>query len=264
VKLAPTALARRAILAAVAGELTPAEILHRARWVYATCLTYQDRGEVVARILPVEHGGLIDTTRMPFSTAFVRPDRFRFEWAEAEVGPEVEWERALILWNAEGVRSSWSLGAGVESHETVHAPIGAFTGVSDGSAYTVPTLLIPGGTGRDSLKADGFALRGRAVIGDRECYELHRSNDLGTRTLWLGCADFLLRRVFETCEIDGAKMEELLKSADVEVERDFPTFRDESTTTYEPIVDAPIDPERFEAPAEWPRAGPRPRPERAS
>jgi len=238
----------------VVDQFSPAEILRRARWVYASCLAYQDRGEVVTRIAPVEQKGLVDAGRMPFSTAFVRPDRFRFEWAEAEAGPENEWQRALILWNAEGVRSSWSLGAAVESHATVHDPLHAHTGVSHCAALTVPTLLIPGGMGRDPLADDGVTVRGRAHVGDRDCFELRKSHELGTSALWIDCAAFLLRRIVETDELDRAALEKLLKSTGVELEPDFPALRSETTTTYEPLVDVPIEEERFAAPAEWPLA----------
>jgi hypothetical protein len=238
----------------VVDQFSPAEILRRSRWVYSSCLAYQDRGEVVTRIAPVEQERLVDTGRMPFSTAFVRPDRFRFEWAEAEVGPEEERQRALILWNADGVRSSWSLGAAVESHHTVHDPIRANTGVSAGSAYTVPTLLIPGGTGRDPLTDDGVALRGRTHVRERDCFELRRSHELGTSTLWIDCADFLLRRIVENNELGRAALEELLKSTGVELEPDLPALRSETTTSYEPLVDVPIEEARFAAPAVWPLA----------
>jgi hypothetical protein len=246
------------MLASMAGELTAAEILERARWVYANCRTYQDRGEVVGRIAPMEEGGHAHTTRTPFSTAFVRPDRFRFEWADAEVGPEDEWHRALVLWNADGVRSSWSLGSEVQTHGSVHEPIGANAGVSHGASHIVPTLLMPGVKAWGPLAADGYIVRGRARIGSRECFELQATHDRGSSTLWIDCEDFLLRRVDETHDFDRAEIEELRRSARIELERDASPFRSESTTTYEPIVDASIDPERFSEPAEWPRAGRRP------
>jgi hypothetical protein len=162
------------------------------------------------------------------------------------------------------VRSSWSLGASVESHESVHAPIDSFAGVSDGASCTIPKLLIPGGSGREPLDAHGVALLGRARLGERECYELRTTNDHGTTTLWIDCASFLLRRIAEAREYDRPAIQEMLKDTDVQLERDSPGFRSESTTTYEPVMDAPIEPERFAAPAEWPRAGRQPEPPPAS
>jgi len=82
--------------------------------------------------------------------------------------------------------------------------------------------------------------------------------------LWIDCEDFLLRRVDETHDYDRAEIEELRRSADVEIEREARPFRSESSTTFEPIVDAPIDPEHFSEPADWPRAGRRLKPRPAS
>jgi hypothetical protein len=53
-------------------------ILGRCRETYATCASYRDTGLVrTVMTAPIEHTSVIH-----FRTAFVRPDRFRFEFEQ--------------------------------------------------------------------------------------------------------------------------------------------------------------------------------------
>ena len=251
-------------------EPTPAEILARFRNAYATCRSYQDTGVVTTVFLHDEPIPRRRTTKRPFSTAFVRPDRFRFEWAEAAVGPESEWKRMLILWNGDGLRSSWTIEPGIRDHESLHSAIGGATGVSGGSAYTVPTLLIPGGKGRDPLAAEDGLLRGCERLGECECFVLESPGR--AKTLWIGRDDFLIRRIDKSHRFDDAwrererqSFEEALRSSTTpeqravwqqaleRVSKPWKPFRLDETTTYEPVVDEEIEPDRFETPDAWPR-----------
>ncbi len=56
---------------------TAAQILARMDKVYANCKSYRDTG--VVKIVFAETDGSHHTVKRPFATAFVRPDRFRFE-----------------------------------------------------------------------------------------------------------------------------------------------------------------------------------------
>jgi len=256
-------------------ELTPAEILARAREVYATCRTYRDEGVVVTRTVHLDAAHR-HTSRKPFWTDFVRPDRFRFEWAEATVGDEREWRRHLILMDERGVRAN---GCGQEELcevDGVHRAIAGATGVSGGSAYTVPTLLLPGGSGRDPLPAsESVTPCGRQRVDGHECFGLeHAHREGGKQVLWIGCTDFLLRRIDQEQVFDERvfaqlrkTMEEHAKAASTDEQRRIsasalehfertkvPPFRTETVTSYEPVVDASIERERFGEPAAWARS----------
>jgi outer membrane lipoprotein-sorting protein len=57
-------------------ELTSEEILDRMVEAYSSCKTYQDSG--VVKTIFIQNGGE-RVVEKRFTTAFVRPDRFRFE-----------------------------------------------------------------------------------------------------------------------------------------------------------------------------------------
>ena len=62
---------------AMADDLTAHEILSRMKKVYENAQTYRDKGLVKMVIRFPER---VRTVKKPFSTAFIRPGRFRFEF----------------------------------------------------------------------------------------------------------------------------------------------------------------------------------------
>ncbi|OYW01307.1 MAG: hypothetical protein B7X11_04125 [Acidobacteria bacterium 37-65-4] len=125
--------------ASAAPDPQPAkEILARTAQVYAECASYRDTGSVVTTF---HTGDGTSTRELSFSTAFVRPDRFHFEYAEegsSTGAPE------YVIWRHGGeVRSWWDLRPGVKKEDSLNMALAAATGVSAGSAHTVPSLLMP-------------------------------------------------------------------------------------------------------------------------
>ena len=77
-----------------------AEILGRIREAYAECESYQDEGDVTT-VFFLEDGERSTHVR-PFTTAFVRPDRFRFEFrSRFESGPVRADEHSFVVWTDE-------------------------------------------------------------------------------------------------------------------------------------------------------------------
>jgi hypothetical protein len=160
------------------------------------------------------------------------------------------------------VRSTWTIQEGVSVHDSVHAAIGCATGVSGGTAYTVPTLLVPGGTGRDPLDAGEVEHVGRRDLEGRECLLLRRTDRTGSKTLWIGCADHLLHRIEDEKVFDEQVLRELQARAQA-YHRSLPpeermleegresdgsrAFRTRSVTSYRPVIDGPIDARPFES-----------------
>src|SRR5438477_379323 len=68
------------------------DVLDRMAKTYAGCKSYHDSG-VVKTVFVQANGNR--TVEKPFTTAFVRPDRFRFEYKEKEGGGP---ERRYIVW----------------------------------------------------------------------------------------------------------------------------------------------------------------------
>ena len=80
--------------------LSAGEILERMATAYAKCKTYQDSGCVMT--IFVRNDGE-HTDRKPFSTAFVRPTRFRFEFKSSHDGQK--WHRYIVWADGADVRT---------------------------------------------------------------------------------------------------------------------------------------------------------------
>ena len=198
--------------------------------VYAGCRSYRDAGEV--RTAVVTDGGRAGSDR-PFTTVFVRPERFRFQFTDPGLG---ERSSSYIVWSdGTEVRSWWDAKPGVRQPGSLQAALAPAAGISGGSSVRVPGLLMPASLGEGPLLVtpesieDGtdrgvtcFRIRGRTR---KTPYTL----SMGARvltvkdesvTLWIDRATFLLRKVQET--------------------RTFDTYTSESTTTYTPEVNVEI------------------------
>src|SRR5947209_15674711 len=117
--------------------MTPDEILGAMAEVYATCPTYRDSGQVVTHFFDPGSDRPKRTSVRPFETAFVRPDRFRFEYRNRykDDGP---WYRHIVWAKGGDVRMWWDVRTGVEYPDSLGMAIAAATGVSGGSAHVVP------------------------------------------------------------------------------------------------------------------------------
>ena len=185
---------------------------------YAEARSYADLGVVTIRF---ELGGTPYEIRRPFRTAFVRPDRFRFEFYEdAGVGPAQHY----IVWQ-EGERvATYSLARRAATRqESLGSAIAGGTGISGGSAHAIPTLLLPGMFADDwrvvdleePTLADGATIVGRDWRGETERITI----DPGT---------LLIRRIEES----PRRLRDTLVT---------------QTITYQPLVDVALLPEELAA-----------------
>jgi hypothetical protein len=225
--------------------MSPEQILAAMAEVYAECGSYRDRGQIVTRFV---HDSDPFTTIKQFTTAFVRPGRFRFEYREEE--------RRYIVWAGSGeVLTWWDLVRRLEQPESLGLALAGATGVSGGSARTVPALLLARELGewRLSYLEEVISL-GDERLDDITCYRLQgwdppspedpaaaeeflrvtgqppeRAVD-GPLTLWIDRGTFLLRRIEEQVHYE--------------------TYRTETVTTYEPAMGVTIgeDELRFDPP----------------
>jgi hypothetical protein len=226
--------------------MNPEQILAALTAVYAQCSSYRDSGKVVTRFIYVDDNNPPFTSVKPFSTAFVRPDSFRFEYQD-------EHGRYLVWANGEVVRTWWDVTAKLGEEESLEMALGVATGVSDGSSHTVPALLMA-----DRIESFGLVdVAGLVSLGEESldgvaCYRLQgppptelrkaeveercpdadvERSKSGPLTLWIDRDKLLLRRIEEQTE--------------------FETFRTERVTTYEPAVGFPVgeDELRFDPPS---------------
>ena len=193
----------------------------------------------------------------PFSTAFVRPDRVRFEFRSTFNGGE--WDR-YIVWASSKEVATWSdIRPGIGRDRSLALALAGATGVSGGSAYTVPSLLAldemePGRLTRlsdlEHLEdgklgdIDCFRVRGQFIVHidpeelerARERFQKLTGSSLGVpeeepETLWIDKATFLLRRLDHQAR--------------------FESFRTGETTIYDPAMELPIPEKnlRFDPPS---------------
>lgn len=120
------------------GVLEPAEILQHLARRYRQCSSYEDAGSVATTY---SGPGVRFVRLRRFTTAFVRPDRFRFEFQDVEgPGPQSRY----VIWMASGRTHLWSEPPGRQQEEdSLGLAIAAATGVSGGAAHTVSALLLP-------------------------------------------------------------------------------------------------------------------------
>jgi hypothetical protein len=210
-----------------AAQPSAQEIVSRVAKAYAECASYRDTG--VVRIVYLEAGGE-RTEERPFSTAFVRPDRLRFEFRETSI---IGTTKRYIVWRrGEVVRTWWDVRPGVEVASSLDSALGAATGVSGGSAHAIPALLLPQEIGGRRLTGMADVKRAAdAQVGGVSCYCVEGHYGNVPRKVCVDKRSFMVRSV--------------------DFEETFPEFRTHETTTYAPVIDEPVAREllEFRAPA---------------
>ncbi|HMV47169.1 MAG TPA: hypothetical protein PLD20_20135 [Blastocatellia bacterium] len=208
--------------------LSAQQILEQMISTYAACKTYQDMGEV--RTVFLDEKGK-RTTLLPFSTAFVRPAAFRFEFRSRR--GEEEWDQYIIWRQNDEVKSWWSIRPGVITDRSFSMSVSGATGVSNKASLTVPSMLMPEELRANPLKAlTELKLLGEEKIGEQNAYKLEgrdfRSNPI---TFWVDQQRFVLLRVFEKRKVtkpDGKG-----------------EFETETTTTYNPQLNEDVPPSKL-------------------
>jgi outer membrane lipoprotein-sorting protein len=190
---------------------TAETILAQMKQTYASCETYQDTGVVTTTFIQ-SSGNWID--EKPFLTAFVRPDRFRFEHKETQSSVEYRY----IIWrNGAEVLSWWDVTPGIKTEESLDMAIAGATGVSSGSAHTIPTLLLPNEiSGRQLTDITEARRIDDAEIDSINCYRIQGKYAGDPITIWIEAKTFLVRRI--------------------ETQHTFTDFSTETVTTYSPVV----------------------------
>jgi outer membrane lipoprotein-sorting protein len=193
--------------------LSAETFLAQMRQTYASCQTYQDTG-VVTTTFSQSSGNWID--EKPFLTAFVRPDRFRFEYKEMPSSVEYRY----IIWrNGAEVLSWWDVTPGIKTEDSLSTAIAGATGVSGGSAATIPSLLISDQVGLrfEITQAQRFD---DEEINGINCYRIQGNFASDLATIWIDTKTFLIRRI--------------------KTQHTFPDFSTETVTTYMPIADGAV------------------------
>lgn len=219
-------------------SLTAQQIVDRSIAVYANCNSYVDEGEV--RTIFLEANGP-RTVSKPFTTAFVRPSDFRFEY-KARRGEE-EWSSYIIWKDAESLRTWWSIKPGIETPPSLAHALGAAAGVSNLASVTVPTLLMPETRIGNEIKSlSALKLLGEEEINGRPAYQIQgavtrnpshidlvdvRSSPV---TFWLDKESLLIVKIFRTTTFPDSPARGKMPART--------SFETETTTTYRPQINA--------------------------
>ena len=196
-------------------DLTAQQVLDRMAKTYSVCKSYRDTG-VVNTVF--HKSGNKQTVQKPFKTAFVRPDRLRFEYTDQD---KTKVYRHIVWQQGEQVRVWWDVTPGIEEVESLGLALAGATGVSGGSAHTVPALLMTQEVGGRTLMEMTETKRiDDAKVGEVECMRIEGKFADSPMTLWLDKQTFLVRRIDLTMKLTG--------------------FRTETTTTYEPVINEEI------------------------
>jgi hypothetical protein len=182
--------------------------MQRVVEVYANCRSYVDSGTVTAKCLSAdgkEVDGGAEAARS-FSTVFVRPNRFRFEFQGFRDGKA--W-RYLIWANGHEVATAWDLNPRQGKPESLDSALFVATGVTEGSSTEIPGLLRPrrrapaeppewkrlADEAVEGVSCFRVQSRIRAVnLEDRSPFEV-------VRTYWVEKKTFLVRRVQVRVEV---------------------------------------------------------------
>ena len=196
--------------------LTAAEVVERMANAYADCVTYHDLGSVRTIFVQADGERIV---KKPFRTAFVRPDRFRFEYSEPTRSNS---ESRYIVWsNGEDVQTWWDITPGILEPQSLEIALARATGVSGGSAHTVPALLMPDQIGGRRLTDVSDARRIEdARLEDIDCFRIQGLLGSSSATLWIDKNTSLVRRIDSQAEFDD--------------------FSTRTTTTYEPVIDGEV------------------------
>jgi len=193
---------------------TAKQILDRMAQAYADCKSYKDSG--VVKTVFIDASGS-RTVEKPFTTALVRPDHFRFEYRETK-----NERNHFIIWSdGKDVKTWWGIQPGIEKPSSLDLALASATGVSGGSAHTIPALLLPEKITGLKLTAIQDAKRAdHGMLKESECFRIEGKFADVPCTLWIDKKSYLVRRIDEQQKFDG--------------------FRTEQTIVYDPSLDQEI------------------------
>ena len=250
----------------MASDPDAAALLRQMCELYANCSSSRDQGQVVTKM--VSERIAERTERKPFATHFVRPDRFRFEF-RARVGASENFASRFVVWRLDGVCGThWSIGEDREERSLRLALAGA-TGVSGGSAHTVPSLLIPKEIGPAFLGSLKNAVATESDLLGTSCLLIRGTTKAGETNVYVDRRTMLIRGIREARDFTVQAQDQMhreskealrayaeqypeeaarLNLGSIEFRPKPVPFSTDTLTTYTPEVDVDIDPEVFRSP----------------
>jgi outer membrane lipoprotein-sorting protein len=181
--------------------LTPEQIFMRTVATYAGSKSYRDSGTVKTSSAFGDVGTLsIEGT---FTTAFIRPDRFRYEFKGKMTRPVsgeyksrdihyIVWRKGKETYRFFGIRKP-----GVEKSESLAMAVAGATGISGGLATMTVDMLLPDEF-QGSTRITDFKEVTRledAKVGEIDCFCIQGKMVDRSTTVWIDKQNFLIRRM---------------------------------------------------------------------
>ncbi len=214
--------------------LTGEQILTKMLSEYATCNSYSDEGIVEDFIITKERTW---TERRPFTTSFVRPSQFYFDYTE-QINQTDTWNKYCVWEDQKGLHRWWSLDPTIKPYSNLGLALPV--SISRLAAYNIPFLL------RADLKRrshrfqriSDFHIAGEEIVDGRSTYKLvgidwypQMNDQLQPVTIWVDKQNSLLLKIHQKLQLQNSKTGE--------------AFEVETTTTYKPQINIEISPDRF-------------------
>jgi len=160
------------------GGLSAADVMARVRAVYQGACAYRDRGRVV-----VQPGAGDILAEGVFRTAFVRSKGLRFEFVDVR-------NRKTC-----GIKTAGAVvcrSYGVAHEDRLADAIARMTGITLGTAQTIPRLLLPTDVdGRALWDMEAPVLDGSGAMEEYDCFVLRS----GGRIAFVSRVNYVLRKV---------------------------------------------------------------------
>lgn len=193
-------------------------ILTRMAKTYRTCRSYRDSGVVKTETI-YSDGKRTREITTAFATAFVRPDRFRFEFT---TGASPNFRGRYIIWrNGNDVKKWWYVRPVVKKPKSLASALGGAAGVSRGTSKLIPALLIPKEVTGSEIAGITEAKRiADAKLGKVDCFCIQGQFRVGAGTLWIEKKSFLVRKLVTSWKEDD--------------------FSTRTIKTYKPFIDGEV------------------------
>lgn len=203
-------------------QLTAKQIVNQMSANYASCESYMDEGEVSTLFIQEPTSR---TQIKPFTTAFVRPSNFRFEFKDRF--QEGSWNSYIIWKEKDSLKSWWAIKPEVQTPQDLRFALGAAAGVSGRASTTIPHLLMSDLSRSNRFKSlSALKLIGEEKVDGNAAYKLEGiDSSQNAVTFWIDKDSFLLVKIFEKHKFDK--------------------FETETTTTFKPQINVKVSENRL-------------------
>jgi len=184
----------------LAGDITPAEIFQKTEAAYASLPTYQSDGTATT---DMDNGGMKMQTETSFSILLKKPNLYRISWAQKNM-PMPGMSQSGTVWS-DGTQPYLYMGV-MNAYSKIigdQMALSAATGISGGTAHTVPSLFLPSVKAQSSMfsKLINPQVEKTEKFGDDDCYVISGpSRTSKSETFWISKTTYLIRKFSRSLE----------------------------------------------------------------